>query len=288
MADAPSILSILKNIWDLIRGTNKLGKIDNPQFLKGGELRRDFLNNNPNATIINVNGDLYVGDLSCLENKDKEILKSTFSEEKSKLKKEVDIIDNGFYDRIIKFKNNLPESIKISYFLQFLDYDLQNILKLSSYTKKLFDEGDSKEAQRIREDIGFQYGKDGRKLCNLYLSGYIDGMVEYLEASFEGDIEKIKKEASNKIRKFTKESDYIIFIHSQSIEKEVSLNVLRCIHIKCPYIALHGAGNNIPKVKRIIESLKDNITKEGYDIDEENFKTLSLCPLLNIYLTKKK
>jgi hypothetical protein len=282
-------LNMLNALWQTIKGTRKLKAPENKQILENSELRRDFLNNNPNATIVIVEGNMYLGDLTALNSQEKQTLNATLSEKKEEnMKKQVDIIESDFYERIKKLKLGSPIDKKINPFMPFLEPDVRNILSLSVYAKKLFDDGDSKEAKRIREDIGNQYGKDGRKLCNLYLSGYIDGMTEYLQVFYEGDVEKMKLDINQKIKRFVKDSDYILFIHSESLEPEITEEVNNLINLNKEYIAIHGAGSNIRKVRKILATLKETITNEGYDINEENLKTLSLCPLLNVSLTKKK
>jgi len=286
MVDPSSIILAIKSVWDIIKGTRKIKKI-NPEFLMNGEARKDFMNNNPNATIIYVQGDCYyLGDKSQWNEKDKRELRQIYNP-LSKNEKEFDIIDVDFFKRVQDFKKELPDNKSINPFLKFLDYDLRAILNLSIYAKKLFDAGESENAQKIRDDIGKHHGKDGRKLCNLYLSGYIDGMTEFLIQEYVQDMDKVKKEINQKINKFVKESDYIFFIHQNSEEGFILADVKKCINQEKPYIALHGAGpSNIKKVRQILNELEDDITNKGYDINEENKRTLSLCPLLYIYLTK--
>jgi hypothetical protein len=283
-------LSILEKIWKIIKGTRKIKAPEDKQFLENSELRKNFLNNNPGAVIIQVQGDMYIGDSALLNQKEKEMINNAFSEknEKKEAAKQIEVIESDFYERIKKMKMKFPRDNKINPFMQFLESDIRNILSLSIYAKRLFDEGDSKEARKIREDIGSQYGKEGRKLCNLYLSGYIDGMTEYLKVYYDEDIDKIQAEINKKIKTFVLNSDYILFIHSESIESEVMEEVKALINKNKEYIALHGAGNNIYKVRKILDALKDTLTKEKYDINEEKLKTLSLCPLINASLTKKK
>lgn len=288
MVEPTTIVTILKSLWDLVKGTKNLKKPDDPTILHDSQIRRDFLNNNPNASIVYVNGDLHIGDSSQLTEENKEKIKKEFQSRKRKDKKPIDIVDNEFFNRIEKFKKDLPNSKIINPFIKYLDIDIKNILNLSIYAERLFDSGDSKEAQKVRDDIGLQYGKEGRKLCNLYLSGYIDGMTEYLISYYGEDLDSVKKEINDKIRKFVAESDYIFFIHSNSNKQEIEENIRECITNGEVYIAIHGAGSNIDKVREIIEELGEDIEKENYDINEENLKTLSLCPLLYIYLTKRK
>lgn len=287
VVDPASIISAIKSVWDTIRGTRKIQKVD-PNLLMNGEARKDFMNNNPNATLIYVQGDCYIGDKSQLNENDKEKLKQIY-DVSSENKREFDIIDTEFFNRVQNFKKELPDNKSINPFLKFLDYDLRAILNLSIYAKKLFDNKEGQKAQNVRDDIGKHYGKDGRKLCNLYLSGYIDGMTEFLIQEYGQDTEKVKNEINQKIRKFVKESDYIFFIHQDSGEEEVSLEIKRCIKQEKPYIAIHGAGSiNIRKVRNILTELEDELSNSGYDINEENKRTLSLCPLLYVYLTKNK
>ncbi len=269
----------------MIKGTRKIEKID-PDILMNGEARKDFMNNNPNATLIYVQGDCYIGDKTQWNEKDKKGLKEVYNP-LSVHKKEFDIIDTEFFNMVQDFKKELPDNKSINPFLKFLDSDLRAILNLSMYAKKLFDNKEGLKAQRIRDDIGKHYGKEGRQLCNLYLSGYIDGMTEFLIKEYGQNIEKVKEEINQKIKKFVSESDYIFFIHQDSDEDSVLVEIKRCINQAKPYIAIHGAGStNIKKVRKLLEKINDDVSNSGYDLNEENKRTLSLCPLLYVYLTK--
>jgi len=287
MTDISSIVLAIKAIWDTIKGTRNLKKI--PELLMNGEARKDFLNNNPNATIVYVQrGDCYIGDKSQLNERDKLKLNQIYNP-LSNNEIGFDIIDTDFFTRVQDFKKDLPDSKNINPFLKFLDYDLRSILNLSIYSKKLFDNKESERAQKVREDIGKHYGKEGRKLCNLYLSGYIDGMTEFLIQEYGQDTEKIRAEINGKIRSFVKESDYIFFIHSASDEEHILSEIRRRIYEDKQYIAIHGAGSiNVKKVRDIVKELENELSDKEYDINEENKRTLSLCPLLYVYLTKKK
>jgi len=287
MSDAFSIITAIKSLWDIIRGTRNIKKID-PDWLMNGEARKDFMNNNPNATIVYIQGDFYMGDKSQLKETDKEKLKEIY-DPIQRNEKEFDIIDFNFFNCVQDFKKSLADNKTINPFLKFLDYDLKAILNLSMYAKKLFDNKEGIKAQKVRSDIGEQYGKEGRKLCNLYLSGYIDGMTEFLIQEYGQEIDKVKKEINPRIREFVKEADYIFFIHQDSKEEDVLYGVKRCIKQNKPYIAIHGAGAvNIKKVRDILEDLEKDLSESGYDINEESKRTLSLCPLLYVYLTKKR
>jgi|TARA_Y100000034_G_C6850263_1_gene385697 hypothetical protein len=287
MVDFASGLLLLKSIWESIKGTRKIKK-DDSNLLKDKEIRKDFLNNNPNASIIYINGNLYLGDTNQLNNSDKEKLKEIYSP-LSDSKKNFDIIKSDFFYRVQDLKKELPNNKNINPFLKFLDYDLKTILNLSIYSKKLFDDGRSKEAQKIMDEIGLQYGKEGRKLCNLYSSGYINSMTDFLIKFYGDDIEKAKKEINPTIRKFLKQSDYILFIHHDSDKEDISNEIKMFILGNKPYIAIHGAGStNISKIKEILIELEDEILGANYEVNEENLKTLSLCPLLHVYFTKKK
>ncbi len=282
-----SALPILKTLWDSIRGTGKVKK-EETNLLADSGIRKDFLNNNPDSTIIYVQGDFYMADKSQLTSSDKDKLKKIYENNDGDSNKNFEIIKTDFFDRVQEFKKELPNNKKINPFLKFLDSDLKTILNLSMYTKKLFDNRNFKEAQKVKEDIGFQYGKEGRKLCNLYLSGYIGGMTEFLIQLYEGNMEEINKSINSKIKKFVHDSDYIIFIHQASNIEDVSNEIRMLIIRNKPYIAIHGAGSmNIEKIKVMLNELEEEILGTNYDVTEENLRTLSLCPLLNVYLKKK-
>lgn len=279
-------LEAAKLIWDVIKGTRNLKKVDSTIPLTGNA-RKDFLNNNPNATIVYVQGDCYIGDRSQLNNEDKNKIKEIY-DPNSDNEKKFDIINTDFFDRVQEFKKELPDNKSINPFIKYLDYDLKTILNLSIYAKKLFDGGEWDKAQRVREDIGKHYGKEGRRLCNLYLSGYIDGMTEFLINSYSQDNEKLKKELNPTIRRFLQKSDYIFFIHEKTDIEEVINDIRKFIMNGKIYIAIHGAGlANIKIIRDILKELEQELVDLGYDINEENQRTLSLCPLLYVYLTKR-
>ncbi|MBU0761132.1 MAG: hypothetical protein KJ600_04275 [Nanoarchaeota archaeon] len=287
MTDVVSVVLAIKSVWEAIKGTRELKKVDLPLAMNG-EARKDFLNNNPNSTIINIAGNCYIGDKSQITQEEKDKLKEIYNPT-TQSEKNYDIIDTDFFGRIQEFKKELPDNKSINPFLKFLEHDLRTILNLSIYSKKLFDNKEGEKAQKVRDDIGKQYGKGGRKLCNLYLSGYIDGMTEFLIQEYGDNLEKVKSDINNKIRKFVEDSDYIFFVHSSSDENHILNNILECINQGRPYIAIHGAGpTNIKKVRNIISKIEGELSSFGYDKNEDNKRTLSLCPLLYVYLTKKK
>ena len=159
-----SSLALLNSLWQTIKGTRNLTSPENRQILENNETRKTFLNNNPNAIIIQVQGNMYLGDSDVLNSREKQRFNNIFSEKNNFSGKQIDIIESDFYERIKKLKLNLPQSKKINQFTKYLESDINNILSLSIYAKRLFDGGDSNEAKKIREDIGLQYGKEGRCL----------------------------------------------------------------------------------------------------------------------------
>lgn len=76
-------------VWKIIKGTSKILKPDDDSALKDIEARKRFLNDNKEAIIINVNGNLYIGDYSKIPEDIKEKLLQKFKIEGGK-KEDVD------------------------------------------------------------------------------------------------------------------------------------------------------------------------------------------------------
>lgn len=273
-------LGILSKIWQAIRGTSKVEKIGN-NLLSNNDVRKSFLKENKNATIINVAGNLYIGDFSKMPEDKKQYIKEAYDGNKNKAK--IDVMNSDFYCRVEKFKTSKGDIKPISKCFNFLDSQVKNILELSAYAEDLFNQNDSAEAQRVRSDIGDQYGKWGRKLSNLYLSGYINGMIEFLKD--RGD--ELKDTLNEEIRNFVNSSDPIYFIHEDMSENVVG-SIISKIKSGIGYIAVHSAGRNLEYAREIKSEIETIAEEEGYDIKEDVSRSPSNIPLSFIRIIPKK
>ena len=259
-----------------IRQTNIFSKTHNIFVVSGEDGRKGF------------------GDLNKLPNSvKKRIIDQYKKKEHVERKIEIRPIQNDFYELVSEYSEHFTKSEKIlDKILPYLDVDFKSILKLASYVQKLVNKDDHKKAQRVKRDILRFYGKDGRKLCNLYLQGYVTVMIEeYIDKIFKTSQrpQEIKELLNRLISKVIKNSDFIFFINPNHRAEEIVQKVIQGMKLQKPYIALHSAGSaNIKKTEEILRKIGETkIMDMGYEVSQENPKTLSSCPLFNIYITKK-
>ena len=187
------------------------------------------------------------------------------------------------------FKKN--ESLDKVY--PYLNSEYRSILKLSSYVEGYLKKDKHEKAQKLKEDMGLQYGRDGRRLCNLYLRGYITEMIDfYLDKIFElsSDKEEIGVRLNKLVSQIIKFSDYVFFINPGHKMTDIVEAVVRGMLLGKPYIALHSAGSqNIKKTEEILKKLNEEkcFEEHNYELSQEHPKSSSICPLFNVYITPK-
>lgn len=282
------MLQELLSLWDAIKTAHEIYKLTHEQaeFLKDPGHRQEFNNivGDVKPTIINVNGNFYLGNYTNAPKEFKDALFKNFNDNNSSKKIDVKVIDNKFYERIQK-NNSITDSDQLlSRYYNNLDIQNKNILQQSFKVKKLY-EIDPVEAQRIKDDIGYQYGKDGRKLCNLYTQNYINQLVEFLEMFHAEDISQVSKVINGEINNFLENSDYIFFIHVNSNENTVISKIFYGLNHSVEFIALHGAGLNVDKVVYIKDKIIDEIKRYHYVIDEKRFTNKKGKQIISIIIT---
>jgi len=274
-------IEALKTLGGLIKLRGKVKEI-----AKNSEFQQLFLGEDRNNVIINVKGDLYLGDLSKITPATKKKLLSGLKTPEKETKKDISFFKYGFYPRVLEYSGTKITDKKLEEYLKYAKSSTRNLFEMSLYAKALFDKGRDTEANRIRSDIGNHYGKTGRKFCNLYLQGYIDNFIEYLNAAHGDKTEEIKKNFESEIMDFVEHSENIFFIHPNSDPKLITMQILAAINRNEIYIALHAGGSNIKKANEIFSSIKKDAISKEYDIKEENLESKSKCLLFNVYITK--
>lgn len=279
------IIELIKKAGGLLKPKGKLKEIaENPEF------QQQFLKQNGNNVVINVKGDLYLGDLSKIpSNVDKELLSGLEDGGAKEQKKNVNFFHVDFYPRVIKFSNTQLTDENIDKCLKYIkSVDILNLFKMSKYVQVLYNEGNGVEANEARSNIGDQYGKFGRKFCNLYQQKYIHLFVDYLLTRFEDKPKELKESFESEFLGFLMHSDTIFFIHEDMDVKTIIFQCIRAMDREEPYIALH-AGNkkNIKCATSILSQIREHATEKSYHITEENIQTKTKTLLLNIYITKE-
>lgn len=196
----------------------------------------------------------------------------------------------NFNKEIVEFQQHYEKKDNnLDNILPHLNLEYVSILKLSSYVKEKYDSGENLKAQKIKADIGNQYGRDGRKLCNLYTKSYILEMVSvYINKIFESTIDK--KELSLKFNTHFNDiirfSEYIFFIHRNTNISDVKNKITSGMQLKKPYIALHSAGLvNISITEKILKKIGDDIfSKYNYLYKQEKQKSSGEIAFFDVYI----
>lgn len=196
----------------------------------------------------------------------------------------------NFNQEIVRFQEHYEKKdTNLDNIFPYLNHQYVSILKLSSYIKEKYDAGENPKAQQIKTDIGNQYGRDGRKLCNLYTKSYILEMVSvYINKIFESTLDK--KELSIKFNtlfnNIIKSSEYIFFIHRNTNISDVKDKIILGMKLKKPYIALHSAGLiNISITEKIFKKIGDDIFNEyNYLYRQEKQKNSGKIAFFDVYI----
>jgi len=279
-----AVIELIKKAGGILKPKGKLKEIAQmPEF------QQQFLKQNGNNVVINVKGDLYLGDSSTIPSEiEKEILSGLIDKDKKEEKKNVNFFDVDFYPRVIKFSNTEFPDEEVNQCFQYIKSpDILNLFQMSKYVQILYNEGNGIEANEVRSNIGVQYGKFGRKFCNLYQQKYIHLFVDYLLTRFEDNPKELEDQFETKFLDFLTHSNTIFFIHAEMDMKSIIMRCIDALDKEEPYIALHsGNKKNIKSAKYVLSQIIEYAIEKGYHVTEENIPTKTKTPLLNIFITK--
>jgi len=196
----------------------------------------------------------------------------------------------NFNQEIVRFQEHYEKKdTNLDNIFPYLNNEYISILKLSSYIKEKFDAGENLKALKIKDDVGNQYGRDGRKLCNLYTKSYILEMVSaYFNKIFESTIDKreLRERFNRLFNDIIRFSEYIFFIHRNTNISDVKDKIILGMKLKKPYIALHSAGLfNIAITEKILKKIGDDIFNEyNYLYKQEKQKSSGEIAFFDVYI----
>ncbi len=206
---------------------------------------------------------------------------------------EISLFRNDFHDEALEFQSHIEEEDELLRTItRHIDPAYASIFRLGSFAKKFYDQDERRRGDLIKEQVGYQYGRDGRKLANLFVKSYILDMANHYLGS-------IISSASNKreigvrlnalIRSLIRSSEYIFFIHWGSSVQEVAAKARKGVLAGVPYIALHSAGvSNIARTSRIIKAIDAKFLEErGFNIKQESPTSTASIPFFDVYITPK-
>ena len=261
----------------------------------------NFFSKNQNYIFVNVvdKDQYWMTSLENLPEKAIKALRESFNDEsKPSDNPTIRLIKSDFQKQLIDYERFYEsDSELVNKILPYLRPDYASILKLASYVKSKYDTGERAEADRLKDHIGAQYGKSGRKLCNLFTTGYIPGavssyMASYVEQAIPSRVDRseICAALNNLISKIIDFSENIYFIHRGSEAAVIGTQIVNAMKSKKPYIALHSAGSmNISIAEEIIKHIgKDNIESLGYETTQGSDDRIpSVVPFFDVRITPK-
>lgn len=199
------------------------------------------------------------------------------------------ILRDDFADEVNEFQAYLGKEEGLLRNVEpYLEPQYASILRLAAYAKSYYDAKNRGRGDEVRNQIGLQYGRAGRKLCNLYLKGYVSEMFQhYLEPILTSgdDVNKIRSEVNGLLRTLIRFSENVHFIHLGITDAEVIDKVRKAVESDAPYVAIHSAGTrNVRKAQRIMRELEPaDLTENGYQVHQLPSGTAKL-PFLDIII----
>ncbi|HYA69813.1 MAG TPA: hypothetical protein VEH28_00400 [Thermoplasmata archaeon] len=206
-------------------------------------------------------------------------------------RQEIRILRHDFSDEVTEFQSFLErEDAVLRRIRPFLEPQYASILRLADYAKTCYDHGERIKGDAIRNEVGLQYGRAGRKLCNLYIKGYVSDMFRhYLEPILgsEKDVGKIRERINGLIRKLILFSEHIYFIHRGSDVSAIAAEIREAVSDRAPYIALHAAGRpNVSRTIRIIQEVGlEFLDQNAYHLQQVPIGT-GTVPFIDVSITR--
>jgi hypothetical protein len=200
------------------------------------------------------------------------------------------ILRDDFSDDVNAFQAYLAREDNLLKAVEpYLEPQYASILRLAAFAKSWYDGGKRAKGDEVRNQVGLQYGRAGRKLCNLYLKGYVSDMFQhYLEPTLSSgkDAVAIRKEINDLLRTLIRFSENVHFIHFGLPDASVTHSVQKAIESGAPYIAIHAAGaKNVRKAQRVLRQLDPtDLEQGGYQVEQLPSGTAKV-PFLDIVIT---
>ncbi|MFI5414090.1 MAG: hypothetical protein ACHQ16_00205 [Candidatus Lutacidiplasmatales archaeon] len=233
-----------------------------------------------------------IGDFDHLPKPVLDAIKKQFESGAPRIEQPVKIrlLRDDFSDEVNDFQAYLAREDSLLKTIEpYLEPQYASILRLAAYAKNCYDRNRRSRGDEVRNQIGLQYGRAGRKLCNLYLKGYVSDMfVHYLKPALTsgGDPDGIRKEINELLRSLIRFSENVHFIHQGLPDGVVVDSVSEAAKNQAPYIAIHAAGpKNVRKVERVIRELDLTFLREnGYAVEQTLSNYSPEIPILDIYM----
>ncbi len=206
---------------------------------------------------------------------------------------EIGLFRNDFYDEALEFQSHIEEEGDLLRTItRHIDPTYASIFRLGSFAKRFYDQDQRRRGDLIKQQVGHQYGRDGRKLANLYTKSYILDMANHYLGSIissASDKREIGVRLNALIRRMIRSSEYIFFIHRDSSVQEVAAKARKGVLAGVPYIALHSAGvSNIERTTKIIKTIDVEFLEErGFNIKQETPPSTASIPFFDVYITPR-
>ena len=239
-----------------------------------------------------------LGNLEALPAPVKKELKAYFESPESDGQKRIRVIRSDFQRELTEYEKFFTSNVNpLNKILDCLRPDYESILRLAIFAKSHYDAGRKAEGDMVRQQVGYQYGRWGRKLCNLYLKGYVSQMMAHY-------VDEIIKKAKNRdevckllnelIKNIIDFSEDINFVHGGTVVEVVAIQIVKAMKLKKPYIAIHSAGSRNKKIdQKIVDTVIEKIKPEtmeslGYTLTQGMDKSASTLPSYDVFIVRKE
>ncbi len=205
----------------------------------------------------------------------------------------ISLFRNDFHDEAVEFQTHIekePELLRT--ISRHVNPTYASIFSLGSFAKGFYDQDERRRGDQIRQQVGHQYGTEGRKLLNLYTKSYILNMVDHYLGTIVSSARnksEIGVRLNSLIRRLVVSSEYIFFIHQNSDIEETAAKIRKGVLTGVPYVALHSAGAiNVGRTAQIIEAVDPEfIAQTGYDIMQKTLPSTASIPFFDVYITPR-
>ena len=193
----------------------------------------------------------------------KDIIATLKDLKKGRTTQEISVVPARDFENYVDYRHS-PKYIEaeIKKIFDSLNTSMESLIGLAIYIEECFNKNKRDKAEKVRMSVRERYGSEGLKIVNLWTQGYLKSLFKFLSTN-----EDIPSEINARITEFIKNSDSIIFVHTQSNQKEIMNQVRGLLKMNKDYVAVHGLGAGGIIAFKAVHDLKVAIPSD-YEIVE--------------------
>ena len=208
-------------------------------------------------------------------------LQSIFSKSFDGPEKDIYFSNAKSYKRLPVIKNATQNSEELAFFCgKIPDLDLV-ILNIAIVHESLRFNGNTIEANRIKNEACSRYGELARNILNIHSSGYFESTIKPLYQILEQEGENYLKSFHEMYKIIVHEAAFTLFVATNSSIEDSLEKLKEKIEVNKSYgaykINIHGINSsNVEKIKKLIELIKDQIADKPIYIQSDQAITVKI------------